>query len=81
MALLLFSRLCADASAAKGRYKEERTMTVANPDQPQPKPSNVVPMAARPAQPPPPDHTAAPPGAGRSDETHTPDEPGYGHGV
>jgi hypothetical protein len=79
MALLLFEPPFALTLWRARADKEERTMTAANPDQPQPKASNVVPMTARPAQPPAPDRTSMPPG--KSDESQTPDEPGYGHGV
>ena len=51
--------------------------------QPQPKPSNVVPMATRPAQASPAKSTGSP---GQltpisTVESHPADEPGYGHGV
>jgi hypothetical protein len=52
----------------------------ANASQPQQKPSNVVPMTTRPAQPPAPSKTP-PPGTLTPIENHPPDEPGYGHGV
>ena len=55
----------------------------AQPTQPQPKPSNVVPMTTRPA-PASPAKSIAPAGQLTpisTVESHPADEPGYGHGV
>jgi hypothetical protein len=55
------------------------TMTATNPEPPRQKPSKVVPLSTRPAQPP--VDRKSPPGQFTTIETHPADEPGYGHGV
>ena len=56
-------------------------MTAVNTSEPQQRPSKVVPMTTRPAQPVPTASKTSPPGTVSTVESHPADEPGYGHGV
>lgn len=49
-----------------------------NINEPRPQPAKVLVMTVRPAQPPAAERTAPPAG---QDDSHMPEEPGYGHGV